>query len=103
MPFPDASFDKALCVHVLYFWKDLRTSFREIARVLKPGAKLALVFRSTDHAAAVQSFPADVYRFPDIAELTETLAQTGFTVIATPDTSNLRPHLLIATRIADLA
>jgi ubiquinone/menaquinone biosynthesis C-methylase UbiE len=27
-----------LCVHVLYFWKDLDAPLREIARVLKPVA-----------------------------------------------------------------
>ena len=41
LPFADAAFDKALCVHVLYFWNDLDRAFAEIARVLKPGGKLA--------------------------------------------------------------
>lgn len=101
LPFSDAAFDKALCVHVLYFWKDLRTSFREIARVLKPGAKLALVFRSTDHAAAVRSFPPDIYRFPAVADVEAALAEAGFTTAAaqTPmHAHEARPHLLIAIR-----
>ncbi|MCK1544448.1 class I SAM-dependent methyltransferase [Bradyrhizobium sp. 179] len=38
LPFADNFFDKVLCVHVLYFWKDFDVSLREIARVLKPGA-----------------------------------------------------------------
>lgn len=46
LPFPDDMFDKAVCVHVLYFWKDIGTSLREIARVLKPGGCLGLLFRT---------------------------------------------------------
>lgn len=100
LPFADAAFDKALCVHVVYFWKDLHASFRDIARVLKPGAKLALVFRSTQHAVAVQSFPADVYRFPDPAEVDAALAKAGFSVAPTPkQNAEERPHLLVATRL----
>jgi ubiquinone/menaquinone biosynthesis C-methylase UbiE len=33
LPFPDESFDKVLCVHVLYFWKDLDASMLEVVRV----------------------------------------------------------------------
>jgi SAM-dependent methyltransferase len=40
LPFADDFFDKVLCVHVLYFWKDLDASLREIARVLKSGSRL---------------------------------------------------------------
>lgn len=101
LPFADATFDGALCVHVLYFWKDLQSSFREMARVLKPGATLALVFRSTQHAAAVQSFPSDVYRFPEFREVETALADAGFVVVpeARQD-DGARAHLLLVTRAA---
>jgi hypothetical protein len=71
-----------------------------MARVLKPGAKLALVFRSTQHAGAVQSFPSDVYRFPEFAEVEAMLAQVGFSVAPAPKPGgDVRAHLLIATRL----
>lgn len=101
LPFPDKTFDKALCVHVVYFWKDLQPSFREMARVLKPGAKLALVFRSTQHTAAVQSFPADVYRFPELAEVEMALTEACFTFSrAAAQESAARAHMILATRLA---
>lgn len=100
LPFASGEFDKALCVHVLYFWTDMRAGLREIARVLKPGGRLALVFRSSRHVAAVQAFPADVYTFPDLQEVVAALAAAGFTLEggATPDASIAAPHLLVATR-----
>jgi len=101
LPFADATFDGAVCVHVLYFWKDLQSSFREMARVLKPGAKLSLVFRSTQHGAAVQSFPSDVYRFPELAAVEAALAEAGFVVApAARQEHDARAHLLLATRSA---
>jgi ubiquinone/menaquinone biosynthesis C-methylase UbiE len=101
LPFADATFDGAVCVHVLYFWKDLQSSFREMARVLKPGAKLALVFRSTQHAAAVQSFPSEIYSFPEFREVETALADAGFFVApAAKEEHDANAHLLVATRQA---
>jgi ubiquinone/menaquinone biosynthesis C-methylase UbiE len=37
LPFPDASFDVALCIEVFRYLPDERACAREIARVLKPG------------------------------------------------------------------
>jgi ubiquinone/menaquinone biosynthesis C-methylase UbiE len=103
LPFPDNSFDKALCVHVLYFWDSLDTGLREIARVLKPGGRLALVFRTNADAAAVQAFPADIYRFPAMSAVITTLEAAGFTIHETEaprDELRARRALLVATRRA---
>lgn len=100
LPWPDGAFDKALCVHVVYFWTDIDAAFREIARVLKPGGRLALLFRTNADTAAVQAFPADVYRFPALAEVMAALVAAGFTIEAA-DTAGKRtaaPVLLIASR-----
>jgi ubiquinone/menaquinone biosynthesis C-methylase UbiE len=64
LPFPDDMFDKAQCVHVLYFWKDIEKSLREIARVLKPGGRLGLLFRTNADPKAIASFPPEIYTFP---------------------------------------
>lgn len=103
LPFADNTFDKALCVHVLYFWSDLRVSFREIARVLKPGGKFALLFRSTRDQAAVKAFPADIYSFRDVADVRDALLAEGFQVAEHDpadkgDSDRPVPHLLLATR-----
>ena len=96
LPFADGAFDKALCVHVIYFWESLDASFREIARVLKPGARFALVFRTDADKTAVASFPKEVYRFRPRSEVIAALTRAGFAVqVADHDTE---PVLAIATK-----
>lgn len=77
LPFESASFDRALCVHVIYFWKDLNLGLREIARVLKPGARLALILRTSADTAAVSRFPAQVYSFRSLDEVLSALRAAG--------------------------
>jgi ubiquinone/menaquinone biosynthesis C-methylase UbiE len=95
LPFEDSAFDKALCVHVVYFWKDLNLAFREIARVLKPGACRT----DADHAA-VRAFPAEVYRFRPLAELKATLESAGFVLdpVYPPGAGAAAPLLLAAEK-----
>ena len=99
LPFADAAFDKALCVHVLYFWNDLDRPFAEIARVLKPGGKLALLFRTSADAKAAQAFPAEVYRFPSLTEVIAPLEAAGLAV-EQRDEPSTTPRLLVMTKRA---
>lgn len=101
LPAENAAFDKALCVHVIYFWKDLQASVREIARVLKPGGRLVLVFRTDADKAAVEAFPADVYTFRPRADVIAALFAAGFDVgeaAAQGADGGGTPTLLVATR-----
>ena len=101
LPFDDASFDKALCVHVVYFWNDLTVAFREIARVTKPGGRLALLFRTDADQKAVSAFPAEVYRFPSLSDVIAPLEAAGFAVEQNDELCcepNSTPVLLLATK-----
>jgi SAM-dependent methyltransferase len=42
LPFPDASFDRVLAVNVAYFWPEGCAILREVGRVTRPGARIAL-------------------------------------------------------------
>ena len=97
LPFPAGAFDKALCVHVIYFWKDLDPGLREIARVLKPGGRLALLCRTDADAAAVQSFPSEIYTFRALAAVVAALERAGFAVATERQTE---PALIVATKRA---
>lgn len=100
LPFDAEAFDKALCVHVVYFWQDLRTSFREIARVLKPNGRFVLVFRTDADEAAVAAFPADVYSFRSLSEVVAALSDAGFAVdeALVAQQQGRTPALLVATK-----
>lgn len=97
LPFPDGMFDKVLCVHVLYFWKDVELSLREIGRVLKPGGRLALLFRTNADLKAIASFPAEIYSFPGLADVRAALERAGMEVHVAGDGAN-EPALLLATK-----
>jgi ubiquinone/menaquinone biosynthesis C-methylase UbiE len=97
LPFPDGFFDKVLCVHVLYFWKDLHASMREVTRVLKPGGRLGLLFRTKADLAAVASFPPEIYCFPALAEVTAALEEAALIVHVASDCGN-EPVLLLAEK-----
>ena len=97
LPFPDDVFDKAQCVHVLYFWKEIETSLREIARVLKPGGRLGLLFRTNADLKAIASFPAEIYRFPALADISAALERAGMDVHVAVDGAN-DPALVLATK-----
>jgi ubiquinone/menaquinone biosynthesis C-methylase UbiE len=48
LPLGPASIDKAVSVASLYFWPDPAAAFTELARVIRPGGSLVLVFEPAD-------------------------------------------------------
>ena len=77
LPHEGGTFDKAVAVHTLYFWPDPVRQLAELRRVLRPGGRLVLGFRSKDDEAS-RNFPEAVYRFPARGEIEEMLARAGF-------------------------
>lgn len=97
LPFANKAFDAAMSVHTLYFWADLGGAFREIARVLRPGGRLVLVFRTSANAAAASSFPSEVYAVRSLEEVEQALVSEGLVKItAIADGIDGEPALLIA-------
>lgn len=78
LPFSDARFDKVYSVHTIYFWKNPADDLGEVARVMKPGGRLALGYRSRDDKAAVARLPTSTHRLYTDAEMEEFLRAGGF-------------------------
>ncbi|MGA6181494.1 class I SAM-dependent methyltransferase [Stenotrophomonas sp. NPDC077421] len=76
---PEACMDAALAVNTLYFWEDLRTPLEELARVLRPGARLCLAFGD---AAFMRTLPfaAHGFHLHALAEVELALRSAGLRV-----------------------
>jgi SAM-dependent methyltransferase len=96
LPYLDACFDKVLCVHTIYFWKDPLQNLRETCRVLKPGGKLALGFRAKSDAGSGQDFPESVYTFYSIDEVATLLEVAGFEKITVDSPPGAPADILLA-------
>ncbi len=78
IPFLDATFDRVLAVHVLYFWEDPGAHLREIRRVLRAGGLLVLCFPPKSEAISAARFPPSVYAFREVREVERHLRDAGF-------------------------
>ena len=74
IPFPDATFDNAICIEVLEHAEDPELLLREIARVLKKRGTLLL---TVPWSARRHHIPQDYHRFTR-ERLAALLAQSGF-------------------------
>lgn len=97
LPFEAATFDAAMSVHTIYFIRDLTAALTEVARVLRPGGRLVLAFRTSANETATASFPSEVYCQRCMAEVVASVEAAGFAVTtANPDSNGSKPALLIA-------
>ncbi|GGM57492.1 hypothetical protein GCM10012275_30760 [Longimycelium tulufanense] len=73
LPYPDQAFDAALTVNTIQLWQPFDRSVAEVARVLRPGARLVSV---THDWAIRRRTGMDVEKWA--AHTTETFARHGF-------------------------
>jgi SAM-dependent methyltransferase len=78
----DDSVDAVMSVHNVYFWAEPRTTIEEIARVLRPGGRVLLVFRGREHPLPGRLDPT-VYRSVTTSDAVTWLLDAGFTAVET--------------------
>jgi SAM-dependent methyltransferase len=97
LPVDDDSQDAVLSVHNLYFWPEPEVTIAEIARVLRPGGRLLVVFRGREHPLPGRLDPA-VYRDVTTDQCTAWLADVGFVARCHhPDGAPAEVSYLLAT------
>ncbi len=77
LPVDDNSQDAVLSVHNLYFWPQPERTIAEMARVLRPGGRILLVFRGREHPLPKRLDPA-VYEDVTTEQCLGWLASAGF-------------------------
>jgi SAM-dependent methyltransferase len=78
LPVDDESVDAVLAVHNLYFWAQPQATLGEIARILRPGGRVLLVFRGREHPLPGRLDPA-IYRTVTTEDAVTWLRDAGFT------------------------
>jgi ubiquinone/menaquinone biosynthesis C-methylase UbiE len=81
LPFGDSSFDGALAVNSMQVWPDAVAGLREIRRVLRPGATIALGF--TPWSGQNQDAVTDTLLIAGFSEVQAVEIDAGFCVLAT--------------------
>ena len=80
LPLPDASVDKACSVNNIYFWPDPGAAMAELARVIRPGGRLAIAFEPPEE---LRKWPGHRFGFRlfEEAEVRRLMIEAGFTEI----------------------
>ncbi len=81
LPLPPETVTRAVSVNSLYFWPDPPAAFAELARVMKPGGRLTIVF---EPAAELRKWPGHRFGFRlfEPAEVKALMEAAGFADIA---------------------
>lgn len=82
MAFTDASFDRAFCINVVYFWDDPTAHLREVRRVLKPGGTFIAVLRRKSSMEKLP-FAAHGFTMYEQADWEGVLRANGFAPVTT--------------------
>lgn len=100
LPFPDQHFDAACTANCVYFWPDLDAGLRELARVLRPGARLVLAVNPPEVLIAA-GFAAQGLNTLRADELAARARSCGFTEVRArrmPDPGRHGSWLVIGER-----
>lgn len=97
IPYGDATLDRVLTVQTVYFWDDLRAGLDEVARVLRPGGRLAIGMMARD-AQEHHGFRRRGYHVVGADDLAILLAGAGFNEISCSAAPDDGPVVVVGRR-----
>ena len=94
LPLAEASVDTACSVNSLYFWPDPAAGMRELARVVRPGGRLAIAFEPPEE---LRKWPGHRFGFRlfEEAEVRRLMEDAGFTRIRRAEGRGRKPDYFI--------
>jgi SAM-dependent methyltransferase len=99
LPFPAGSFDAALAVHVLYFWRPALLALRELRRVLRPGGRLVLAAGEPERLAAVGASEATGFTVPSSSAVIALCTEAGFDGVTRTTVDSDGGYCVLASRV----
>jgi SAM-dependent methyltransferase len=98
LPYDDRSFNKALTVNTVYFWKSLSAGFAEIGRVLVPGGRAVIGFLPKAFMDKM-NMPTDIFTARSPEEVMAAMREAGFSdVKAERPNPETKWNVVVATR-----
>ncbi len=82
LPFNDNTFDSITTTNTLYFWPQPQNNAKELLRVLKPGGKLLIAYRSKDFMDQIELSKHGFTKY-EIVDAENLLTKSGFNQIVT--------------------
>lgn len=90
LPFENKSFDGAIASLTIHHWNNLETGFRELYRVMKPGARIVFFTSSPEQMSGYwlnHYFPEvmkrSIEKMPSLSSVTSALNAAGFAITLT--------------------
>lgn len=94
----DAAFDAVVSVSVIHFWRELDEPLAQIARVLRPGGRLVLVFETPE---SLRSWPGHHYGFElwSADEVIAAAARAGLSLDERREGRGRKPDCFVGLRL----
>jgi SAM-dependent methyltransferase len=94
LPLAEASVDRACSVNNLYFWPDPAMALRELARVIRPGGRLAVAF---EPPGELRKYPGHRFGFRlfEEAEVRRLMEEAGFVAIRRAEGRGRNPDFFL--------
>ena len=78
LPYPDLTFDRIICVNVIYFWANPEVELREISRVGKRGARVAIYIGDREQMSKVSMTRTGLFKLYTPEEVQQLLESQDF-------------------------
>lgn len=79
---PESRYDKAFCIHVVYFWDQLRQPFEKVHSLLKEGGTYYIVMAHPDFIRKMKFTKDGIFNKYTVEQISEELGNAGFTGIS---------------------
>jgi SAM-dependent methyltransferase len=83
LPFAAESFDAALAVNAVYFWRPPLAGLRELRRVLRPGGRLVLALETPEALRTLGATATTGFTLAEPSEVGEWCVAAGFAAVTT--------------------